>query len=472
MSASSNPRVLMACPTYDGMQYALKEWAAAYHAQTYPEKGALQVDNSNGPQHGGNLHYTHLIRGQGIDAIWQQTRFPGLWDTLELSWTLIIEYAHARGYDFIFSCEADVIPPPDAMHKLVRAAYEHGGEKVAVVTQRYHPRGQEGPSFWWDTLGCSLFPVQPLYDALHRITSIFEIDVFVTLRDAGHPRYRPGVDGPDLFIPDHLKDPDDAYGEHCGATPANVRFTQRVETANRALMGDEQAEEPQVKPLLTGKPAVLEVEKAPADAVPFADVLGNEAAANKVIGEERIRLNIGSDWSQISGFLSVDFNPDVSPDVVADAKDLHMFEDDTVDEIYASHVLEHFTWDDGLLALKEWLRVLKPGGMLTVATPDITGIYQLYKHGHAWGEYKQPMDATYVQAVAFGANLLADKIPEMKKLYGGPGHQHKSIYIHDMLLNRVIEAGFVHAHETTGCFLRGSAVGEVMVQARKPREGE
>ena len=48
------PRVLMACPTWSGCEYALKEWAAAYHAQTYPAKGCLQVDNSDGPTTNGN----------------------------------------------------------------------------------------------------------------------------------------------------------------------------------------------------------------------------------------------------------------------------------------------------------------------------------------------------------------------------------------------------------------------------------
>lgn len=473
----TGPKVLMACPTWKGELYALPRWAEAYRSQTYGSKGALQIDNSDGPMHGGNLHYVHTIRAEGIAAIWQQTRFPVFWDTIELSWTLIVEYAHAHGYDFIFSCEADVIVPPEAMQKLLDCAQEHGADgKPAVVTQRYHPRGQVGPNFYWDTLGCSLFPVEPLYADLYHITNLYEIDVFVTCEKAGHPRYRAGQDGPDLFEVDHMKDPDDPYGSDVGATPANVAYTNRVAASNRALTTEEEAVEEKPKVMLTGAPAVLDVAQPVAalgeQAMPIADVMGDPEKAKQIVGEDRIRLNIGSDWSQISGFLSVDFNPKVSPDIVADGKDLSMFEDDTVDEIYASHILEHFTWDDGLTALKEWLRVLKPGGMLTVACPDIDQIYYMYKHGQVWGEYRLPMNANYVQAVAFGANLLAKEIPEMTDMYGGPGHQHQSIYIHDMLLNRVIEAGYVYAHEVTKCFLRGSAIGETMVQARKPIKGE
>jgi SAM-dependent methyltransferase len=192
-----------------------------------------------------------------------------------------------------------------------------------------------------------------------------------------------------------------------------------------------------------------------------------EERAKEIMESDRIRLNIGADRTQISGFLSVDFNEAVHPDVLAEATALP-FEDDTVDEIYASHVLEHLTWHEGMKALKEWYRVLKPGGQLTVAVPDITQIYMLYKHGTTWGDYNQRVSEIYVQAVAFGANLLADEIPEMQDQYGGPGHKHQSIYIHDMLLNRVIEAGYVRCHEVTECFLRASALGEVMVQSIKP----
>jgi hypothetical protein len=110
---------------------------------------------------------------------------------------------------------------------------------------------------------------------------------------------------------------------------------------------------------------------------------------------------------------------------------------------------------------------MKPGAMITVAVPDLVQIYHMMKHGQRWGEYRMPMDQEYVQACAFGAHLLADKIPEMRDQYGNQGHEHKSIYLYDMLLNRVIEAGFVLCHEVAHCFLRPSNIGEVMVQARK-----
>jgi hypothetical protein len=230
------PKVLIACPTWIGEAYALKQWAAAYHAQTYASKGALQVDNSDGPVQGGNLHYTHLIRGWDIPAIWQHTRFPFIWDTFEIAWTeYILPYAHEGGYDYIFSVEADVIIPPDGTQKMVDAAREHSERtgSPAYVTQRYHPRAQDGPNFWWDTLGCSLFPVEPLYKDRYIVRALYELEVFTTLKRNGWVRYRPGHNGyPDLFIPVHLRDPEDKWRHAHGSTPADVAYKERVMRSN------------------------------------------------------------------------------------------------------------------------------------------------------------------------------------------------------------------------------------------------
>jgi hypothetical protein len=521
------PLILQAAPTYNGMEYSLKPWADAFKAQTWGNKSAFMVDNSDGPLTGGNLHYLHLIRAQDIAAEWQTVRFPAMWDTLELSWLRIAEHAHDIGADFVFSCEADVVPPPDAMQLMYDAAMEHAvGGKPAVVSQRYHPRGQEGPNFWWDTLGCCLFPTKGLYDVRQFISGIFELHVFLLLGKLGYPRYRPGKagHGPDLFIPDHLIDPNDPSGKSTAGTPAVNRYENRVIEGNkqRQKTDEDEASEPsyssetqeeaatrnptRTPPMETSEPvatfpfklsdAKLDVQhgEAPhvvvkaeaqalldakpvtvdddepdlAKAYPFNACNPSEEMTKKLLAQDRIRLNLGSDMTQLAGFLSVDFNPKVDPDILTDVKDLSMIETGTVDEILALHVLEHLTWDDGMIALKEWLRVLKPMGMLTVAVPEVAEVYAAMRHGARWGEYNMQMDDTYLQATIFGANLLADKIPEMKEMYGGPGHKHQSFYMDGMLLNRVLDAGFVMGHEVAGFFLRSSAMGERMVQAFKP----
>jgi predicted SAM-dependent methyltransferase len=51
-----------------------------------------------------------------------------------------------------------------------------------------------------------------------------------------------------------------------------------------------------------------------------------------------------------------------------DAANLHWFRDGTLDYVFSSHVLEDFADTAGVL--REWLRVLKPGGRLVLYLPD------------------------------------------------------------------------------------------------------
>ena len=57
------------------------------------------------------------------------------------------------------------------------------------------------------------------------------------------------------------------------------------------------------------------------------------------------------------------------------------FEDNSVDLIYASHVLEYFDIIEVKPILHEWRRVLKPGGILRIAVPDFESMNRLYHNG-------------------------------------------------------------------------------------------
>lgn len=46
------------------------------------------------------------------------------------------------------------------------------------------------------------------------------------------------------------------------------------------------------------------------------------------------------------------------------------FKPSTLDWVYASHLIEDFTYTDQIVVVKEWLRVLKPGGRLLILAPD------------------------------------------------------------------------------------------------------
>lgn len=84
---------------------------------------------------------------------------------------------------------------------------------------------------------------------------------------------------------------------------------------------------------------------------------------------KNIKLNLGSGGVPYKGYLSVDLY-DQRAHVQMDITKLD-FDDNSVTEILASHVFEHLNPYHSIAILKEWLRVLKPGGRLIMEMPDI-----------------------------------------------------------------------------------------------------
>jgi predicted SAM-dependent methyltransferase len=81
-----------------------------------------------------------------------------------------------------------------------------------------------------------------------------------------------------------------------------------------------------------------------------------------------IRLDIGCGSSPIPGYTGVDLY--TKADIQAPMWALP-YEDNSVDEIYTNHALEHVTKAKIVPTLTEWRRVLKPGGRLTIGVPDL-----------------------------------------------------------------------------------------------------
>ncbi len=63
--------------------------------------------------------------------------------------------------------------------------------------------------------------------------------------------------------------------------------------------------------------------------------------------------------------------------------------DDSIDEVRASHVLEHFPRLMLAVVLSDWVRVLKPGGWLKIAVPDFRYIAEKYLNG----DESEPLEA-------------------------------------------------------------------------------
>jgi len=90
------------------------------------------------------------------------------------------------------------------------------------------------------------------------------------------------------------------------------------------------------------------------------------------------RLEIGPGKNRLEGFESLDIVAKEGTDYVADAGCGLPFKDETYDLIYASHILEHIPWYKTEDTLREWVRVLKRGGVLEIWVPDGYKIWQMF----------------------------------------------------------------------------------------------
>lgn len=125
------------------------------------------------------------------------------------------------------------------------------------------------------------------------------------------------------------------------------------------------------------------------------------------IGEVAVGCNI-------PGFTTVDLRD--GADVKAPLDKLP-FADGSVDEIYASHCLEHFSHTRTVEVLKEWRRVLAPNGHAYISVPSWDQILQIIQRAGfcewtrylLWGDQRDPYCYHYI---VFTYPLLAAQLIE------------------------------------------------------------
>jgi glycosyltransferase involved in cell wall biosynthesis len=81
-----------------------------------------------------------------------------------------------------------------------------------------------------------------------------------------------------------------------------------------------------------------------------------------------LRLNLGSGSEQLPGYIACDMFDDRA-DLKWDVAKLPL-QDGIADEVRAFHLIEHFNFQAAFPVLREWRRILKPGGRLWLETPD------------------------------------------------------------------------------------------------------
>jgi predicted SAM-dependent methyltransferase len=137
--------------------------------------------------------------------------------------------------------------------------------------------------------------------------------------------------------------------------------------------------------------------------------------------DEPVKYNLGCGSKILDGYINVDLNPNAN--VKCDIRKLPDEWEDTADEIMAIHVIEHFYRWEAPELVKEWRRVLKPGGKLILECPNLLKLCQIFLAKFP------PVDQAY-----WG-------------LYGDQRHQdplmcHRWGYIPETLYQLVKDAGF------------------------------
>jgi len=132
-----------------------------------------------------------------------------------------------------------------------------------------------------------------------------------------------------------------------------------------------------------------------------------------------MKLNIGCGNWRPEGYTTYDMY-DPTADVQGDARKLP-YADNSIEEILASHLLEHFDFKEAFAVLTEWKRVLIPNGKLILELPNLEGICKKF------------------------TDSPAERLPLYTQIFGNPwlpGHAHLFGYTPEQLLWTLQTVGF------------------------------
>lgn len=98
------------------------------------------------------------------------------------------------------------------------------------------------------------------------------------------------------------------------------------------------------------------------------------------IDSNKIMINLGSGHWKFDGWVNVDLDMDSRPDVCVDLSGGLPFRTTSADFMNTEDFIDQLDLDQAAAFLRECHRILKPGGVIRILTPDVEQLTRLYLH--------------------------------------------------------------------------------------------
>ena len=151
---------------------------------------------------------------------------------------------------------------------------------------------------------------------------------------------------------------------------------------------------------------------------------------------EVAKLQIGCGPYPLKGWLNTDLltNCRTGNPIFMDAGKPFPIPNVSFDYVYSEHLFEHLTYSQATNMLKECYRILKPGGVIRIATPNLQFLEDLFVHP------EKELNKAYIEFNAQRSGLPSDPVYTISYFHTSWGHQ--IIYDPDSLARFLEDVGF------------------------------